>query len=359
MYTSPEKIVGCLQRFVGEVLANPIFRRRLRYRPQDALNDFGLSGAVAPSQLPVRHYTTIVTIDQAHIFGSRASLCTAPPLDLRLVAYGAKPMALISGPEEYLAGLRRWAEGHSLVALLSPHQFLPIADEGKGGYCNLTGAQEPARAGSGSHRRLLVASDQNQVMLGWLSLLFGWDDFLARLLGYPDCCSKAFAMRWPQAAAEHQGDLSTATIEASAAGPFDWRYNIFGRYFGREIVQHFPCNFQCAETLRIANRVAASIELFEPSLADSIQETLNSSVLYTERKGVFIFPRAQVKINDSGDTMVSTSRGFMATQPDGALADCVRQTDWIATLPGNGSLKVGAQKIEGRLIQFTDLQTAN
>ena len=181
---------------------------------------------------------------------------------------------LLHGPEPELSGWVSWAERRGFTALLSSYQWEPRTDLGKGGYSNLSGDHRPAEAGSGAWRSLLVSADEDRAILGWLCLHFGWDGFLGQLLGYPCCCAAAFAERWPAAIEGHQGDLAPLTLAASGPPPYDWRVNVFARYFGASLIQHFPCRFQCPASRESAERVAQGLGYFETGYLEMARELL-------------------------------------------------------------------------------------
>jgi hypothetical protein len=348
-----EAIARRLGVFVGQVVGDVRFRRRLRYHPQQALADHGLPAADAPLELPVRHWTIEVSIDLRHLCGGLlAPKATRPPLAARLVALGARPLALIHGAEAELVGLRQWGEEHGLVGLLTPWQLALRTDAGKGGFSNLA-AEEPAVAGSGAHRGLLLAADASQAMLGWLSLLCRWDAFLGRLLGYPACCADAFATRWNEARELHQGDVAGLVAKTGGAGPFPWPLNPFLRYGGSELVPHFPCRFDCPASLDLARRLLATLELAEPAHAAALRRELPTLVLYTETNGVFACRDAEVRaIPTAGGRLelAVAPQGVSATEIDSPLARAWRGGATLSV--GGGEVVAGDVVTGGWLVDF-------
>lgn len=296
--TDQAEVINNLLRFVLTVDASPVFRRCLRYEPRQTLTDFGFALHFSPKSLPVRHCAISVQLDEQHLFGVAGGLSSRsarlPTLAVRLVLLGVKPMALVHGPEFELVGLARWARRCSLATLLSPSEFVPQVDTGKGGFANLAAARRPAQAGSGAWRGLLVATDWNQVMLGWLSLLYGWDELLGFLLGYPPCCVDAYRQHWPAAATNHEGDVAPLMLGVHSnqafVGRFDWRANILGRYFGFELIQHFPCRLDCPATISLAQRFERALCQWFPEELALLEKHLTGLVVFTEYDGVYHFP---------------------------------------------------------------------
>ncbi len=316
-----------LHRFISQVLQEPVFRRRLRYHPREALQDHGLSGARAPENLGVKHYQIADPFAHANpealLRGApQPGLALKTPLDMRLVLYGVKPMALVHGSEAELATLGAWARQRGLTAALSPYQFEYRPDEGKAAYTNL---QQPAPAvpGSGAWRGLLVSPCEQSVILGWLSLLFQWDLFLGNLLGYPSCCTERFEARWPQACQAHQGDVVPMILSEGGAGPFDWRTNILGRYFGVELLLHFPCNFSCEPSIALADRYRQALALWEGE--QKLESVLRAPALFSSTSGVFVFMGGKFE----GETLHYDPSAVLATDKTSPLAKIIGDADQL------------------------------
>lgn len=352
-------------RLVAAVRGDPSFRRGLRSEPPAAFARLGLDGSLAPASLTIDPAKLDILINAAQLFGLVFGLAGGaptrePPLELRLIAYGAKPAGLLHGSEADLAGHLDWARRRGMTALLGPHEWDQRSDDGKGGYSNITGAQRPARAGSSAMRVAVVAADEDRAILAWAALAFHWDEFLGALLGYPSCCVAAFAARWPEACERQQGDLAVPTLLASGAPPYDWRVNNFGRYFGAEIIQHFPCRFDCTATLAQAVRVARILESFEPDRVAGLKTVLAAPVVYTETDGVAVLPGAAVcKAGGENGAMTIDYDADLAllTEPTGALARALRRATRVA-VDDDGKLTVDDHRLDGHVAWFAnaDLQ---
>ncbi|WP_018634231.1 hypothetical protein [Neomegalonema perideroedes] len=303
---------------------DPAARRRILVEPCAA---FGLAeGAASPPlvaedgrRAPPEAFGEAIT--GALLFGEEGAgsgPAPPPPLEARLTALGLRPAALLHGPEPLLAAWLRWAEAHGLWGLLSALEWRKAEDEGKGGYSNLAPAPTPARPGSGAMRSLLIAPDKNRALLGWMAVALGWDSVVGEVLGFPPCCQAFFTENWPKAVAERQGDLAPLVLEASRAaglsGPYDWRLNLFARYFGAEILSHFPCRFDCAASLTQARRLEAGIRLIDPDLAARTQSLMRGLVLYSETGGVALAPGGGFRASG-----LEAPQGWLCSDPQGPL----------------------------------------
>jgi hypothetical protein len=343
-----------LQRLIDRVRADPTFRRTLRYAPRQALAEHALPVEDAPAQLPVRHTQLDVLVSPASLFGLEEPEARGPvPLELRLLIYGARPAVLIPGPEQELVRLLRWAERSSLCALLSPGEWRSLPDTGKGGYSNRTGSVQRARAGSGASRMLVVSSDENRALLIWCCLALGWDGLLGRLLGYPGCCGDAFVERWAEAAESHQGDLAVPSLRASGSAPYGWRANNLARYLGWELIQHFPCRYDCEATQELGRIYERVLLRHEPQYAAELQRVLTWPVLYTEKDGVALLPFARVEEVDSGLRVHCDGRPVPVTDPAGELARALAAPAVIEAPAGGGGFRIGGRGFPGELVRFT------
>jgi hypothetical protein len=256
----------------------------------------GLEVECLPAGLPVRHYETTVEITDEVLFGPKA---TAPgssadwPLELRLVRYGLKPMALIHTPAIEAFRLLRQCQDRSLFAILSPYAFDAEGDRSARGYVNIAGNPRPATNEPRGWRGLLVARDLRQLKLGWLSVLFHWDEFLGLLLGYPDCCVRAFRRNWEAACASYNGEVGAVLLAGETRAPVEAAHccmNLFARYFGFHLTEHFPCGFDCQPTARLGDRLLEGLHHYEPQYAGELAGMLSAPVLYAGQEGAYIFP---------------------------------------------------------------------
>jgi hypothetical protein len=141
--------------------------------------------------------------------------------------------------------------------------------------------------------------EAERVLLAWLCLLFHWDELLGGLLGYPRCCTSAFTKRWEYASQNHAADVAPVILEelcpGGFAGVFGWETNIFARYFGCEVIQHFPCRLDCPQSVALARRSMAAWSAFEAARAAEALRRLGSPVLFTRKGQVALFPGARVQ----------------------------------------------------------------
>jgi len=343
-----------LDDLLRQLRADPTLRRRLRGDAPAVFAEHGFVADAVPATLaPARNADVLLTHGQ--LFGlTPAAPLAEPGLELRLLTYGLKPLVLVHGYDDELRATLGWAEARGYTALLSAHEWDRGVDDGKGGYSNLATNLRRARGSASAWRSLLVGVDEDATALAWIALTLGWDELLGRLLGYPECCTKAFSHRWAQAVASHQGDLVAACIDDSGPGPHDWRVNSLGRYFGAELIQHFPCRFGCAASRHQAALAEATLAAWEPEAHARTRAVLDALVVYAEADGVAVLPGAEVDIGDSIWRVRYEPVRLLVTEPGGALHAALRGATELNSRPDTREIEIGGRTIAGRLVVFTD-----
>jgi len=276
-------------------------QRLLEQDPQQALRQCGLSALqtkLKDLRVPVNQIS--VWLDDNALFMPHVnSEVSNLPIPAILAASGAKPLALLHGPARDLAAILRSCESAGLFGCLGPQEYQVYSESGRGSYHNLVQDQIPSRGMSNAWRTLLVSVDLDRVVLGYLALLCSWDSYLGELLGYPDCCAKAFAKRWPEAVAKYEGDVATQVVEDSGQGHWDWRLNILLRYSGCEMIQHFPCSFSCKKSIKLAKKYELSLTQYAPQLAAEQKKKLAVPVLYAGKLGIAPLVEAELQSDNS------------------------------------------------------------
>jgi hypothetical protein len=294
-----------------------------------------------------------VYLSESNLFGDERP--ETPADEVRLVAWGAKPASLSYGPAPVLRSWLRWAEERSLTGILSGTEY--ASSRSRGGFQHLAGAVHGARDGSSGQRALIVAQAEDHAILGWLSLLLGWDELLGAVLGYPRCCVDFFGRHWPAAVERHAGDLAPLTLAASPPPPFDWRCNIFARYFGDRLIHHFPCQLRCAATIELAHRYESGLRDNDPVRLDELVRRLSAPVILSPGAGTGAAYRlaGAVAVQERVDstTVRHDPRQLLATGADSPLHRALAASTTVSA-PRRGEISVGGTTLPGELIWFAD-----
>ena len=276
------------------------------------------------------------------------------PLSVRLVVYGVKPLALVHGKELELTGLLRWAQSNGLSGLLSPTEFRTHQDRSLNGYSNLLTDPRLPTPGSNADRGLLISSDGKYLVWAWQALLFGWDELLGKLLGYPDCCVEAFKRNWPVAVEEANGELGKFTIENSEKLKANWRMNIFGRYWGYELLNHFPCQLACAPSLVLAERYTHFLERYEPDFLEEIRLFLSHPVIVKDPFEVFAVREGVLKKRKNKITLEYLPENVLFSNPDSKERSKFDKHRSLSFYPGDHTIKWEKEHFFGTLVDFTN-----
>jgi hypothetical protein len=361
MITSPEAAVRHLQNFVAKVNSDPNFRTRLFHDSSAELESLGFVPGQIRSRLRIQGYQQDVVLDEAALleFLSETAIRSdsrLSPLELRLVLYGIRPLALLHCPEADAVAFAARAIDSGKAALLSPFEYTPATEKNKGGYSNLALDRRPAQIGSGAWRAVLIAQDWNHVALACLALLFNWQGYLGRLLGYPECCVKSFLARWPEARDRHEGDVARMILAEHGMSPWvgssHWGVNAFARYLNYALISHFPCNLDCRATCLLAEDQLAALASFEPEFSQRLKAMLSAPLLFTKDAGVFVFPGAETCLEEQGCELLYDPASCLATTVESGLAKAIRSGSRITA--DGVTLKVGADSFDGSLLVFHD-----
>lgn len=357
---------GLLHTFVAAACQSQEFRRALQSEPVAALRQWQWECTDVPESLRPPSEALSVTIDDANLWGppewrTEPDRTMLRQSQLRLLLAGAKPLVLMHGDERNLTALANCARQRSYFTLLGPHQFLPQHDSCKGGYSNRMTSVSSAHAGSGAWRGLLISPDEQTVLVAWLCLLFGWEKFLGRLLGYPRCCCEAFENRWPAASSFHEGDMGLMLLSQSEpeTGPeagegiykLDWTVNIFARYFGWEIIQHFPCSWDCAATASLARRYLSILSHYWPEDMRQIHRYLSSPLLVTASHGYGLFPGGKLVSEKAGPCLIYDPGLVQIIGMEDALVKEIMSSSFMAA-GKNGSWRIAGNDVPGWLLGF-------
>jgi hypothetical protein len=64
------------------------------------------------------------------------------------------------------------------------------------------------------------------------------------------------------------------------------------------LLSHFPCSFNCKESIKVAEENLKLLEKLSPELGEISAGMLKGVVIYTEKKGIFLLRGARVEGDD-------------------------------------------------------------
>jgi hypothetical protein len=222
--------------------------------------------------------------------------------------------------EPKLAELLTIAARHGFEIAASQNQFVLCADRGKGNWAN--SGRPAAEAGeAGAVRNVYIASDTTLAETGLMLDEAGEDDLFGALLGIPACCRQAFD-RHKQLAARQQNDFVPYVLQnTGGAMPYDWRLNYVAQYFGFSLLSFFPCSFRCAAAVEAAEATLDLLKHCDAAWADQFVDLQKTNVLYTEYRGLHLFP------GEMRDGRIAYRRQEVRSTEITELSELLRQGD--------------------------------
>ena len=158
---------------------------------------------------------------------------------------------------------------------------------------------------------------------------------LGLALGYPKCCCEFFNKNF-ETESKNKNDFTLATLRESDGYKFPLYNNIAARHFDISLLNHFPCSFNCRESIKIAENNLEIIKKYSNEWHFIFKSMLNSAVLYTEH-GIFLLRDFKLKDDKLfyNNIMGSVNNG---------LYDKLRNNDFIEIIDKN-KVKIGAEEL--------------
>lgn len=129
---------------------------------------------------------------------------------------------------------------------------------------------------------------------------------LGALLGYPPCCVAAFIAQ----RARHDNSLNRYLIAArtTAPGPWPWQLN----ELALRLIAFYPCRYDCARALAIADQTLATIAAASPALPAELARLLAATVVYVDHDHQAWLAPAPATHADGAVRLVGAGRGLRA-----------------------------------------------
>ncbi|MDQ1639568.1 MAG: hypothetical protein QOF62_2907 [Pyrinomonadaceae bacterium] len=111
----------------------------------------------------------------------------------------------------------------------------------------------------------------------------GDDVAVGSLLGYPECCVKAFGERCST------GRSDPVIVMYDDNVPIAWPMNVSLLCFGHSLLSHVPCSPGCRPSHALAERYYDFVQTTEPKGAAELRQVLSGWVLHTDLLGIGAF----------------------------------------------------------------------
>lgn len=338
---------------LGEkIMRDAKIRRWLATDAPACLKSLGLGHSQCPSKLEISaNIPSYARFDDVlNDEGPECRLSTKYDSEFLLVIMRKKELCYIIEDEIISRKYAKEANNAGFYAILTPFAYNSnkTAKEGLSDLSELV--QVRGASDNNRMRGVIIARNEIEACLGWLCTIFHWNEFLGRLLGYPECCIEHFGKHWPEAVTRHKGNMIRYTMANSKGYSFPSSTNFFLRYFGYYSLQHFPCSLECRRSRSLGNLRASLIS----DIPESIMKQLTFSrsrayemcgVLCADGFGLALFPEFNLRrVNEEWILSYDQSK-VRCSDPNGRLDTWIRSSAVICGVVSNDRLLLD-RKIE-------------
>lgn len=151
---------------------------------------------------------------------------------------------------------------------------------------------------------------------------------LGLVLGYPKCCCEFFAKYF----SGENADLTLKALENSNGYEFPFHTNIAARHFDISLLSHFPCSFECKQSIDIAKNNLNMIKKHSKPLSVMFSGILQGIVIYTMQEGIFLL-RHHEKISSRivyGDILTTAKSKLYYLLSSGRELEIIGKNSFIA-----------------------------
>jgi len=240
-----------------------------------------------PRQVFVKEPQVLVSREMNHLYQSTA-INHLELVELMLLIEGHKKAVRTTGSRRRVESIRLLAESFGLHWTISTFQTQFRKDRGKGGWTNLY-HYHPLTARRVPQYLIYLAKSQ-AIAEEAIRCETADDESFGEILGYPECCRNAFTRNFATSLGK-QGDLVPIVADQTAStAPWPFLLNIPARYFEECLISFYPCAYTCPNALKVAAETYQMIGHYLPDYELSLHRIFSSAVLYTEYRGVYLFP---------------------------------------------------------------------
>lgn len=248
--------------------------------------------------------------------------------------------------------LTRCLSGYGISYTSDRVSFMYKKDKGKGGWSNLY------ESNIQSHHRygefMIYIGLSNSAVQRAYEQEKESDDSFGEILSYPECCRVAFE-RNLSIASKKQGDLVPLVADQTInKGPWSFLLNTAARYFLKNLISFYPCSYTCEKAKGISKRHFRILQNYLPDYARELKYIMASPVLYTEYRGIYLFPAAEVDDNllyyDSPRVVMTSHNSLGRAISQGSVLK-INQSDSINIVNGRHTIRT-IQGDNARMLLF-------
>lgn len=193
-----------------------------------------------------------------NIFGS-----VTKALEIVYLMADIKPVARQGFYEHELDKVRRFCKANNLALQISPYKVV-LVDDKKYSNKGIKVRLEDERKGM---LFVYISKDEEKAVLANCYELKNNHAQLGEILGYPKCCVEFFCRHEP-VRSKYDNDYVLPALENSKGNKFSFYNNILLRNQDITLLNHFPCSFNCEESMNLARRHLVQLRKQNIQLAD-------------------------------------------------------------------------------------------
>lgn len=235
-----------------------------------------------------------------------------------------------------LKQIKEFCSKENLHLEVSDFKVVRAADKGKGGFANMVKRVSINHPIDGLHH-IYVSKDKNKSKFLKLMENKNEDQAVGELLGYPKCCIDFF-IKNRENQQKLQNDYILPALNNSEGFQFPFYNNHAIRYFDITLLSHFPHNFHCEESIKIAKANLECIKNYSKELAVKFEAMLRGPVLYTENNGIFMLRDYELNNN------ILKFSNVLSTE-NSELLNLLNKNKEIEIIGKNG-IKIGNELVE-------------
>jgi hypothetical protein len=255
-------------------------------------------------------------------------------LEFVYAANGLKPCCMARVSPVKLSRLREICRATRLHLQVSDYKVVVKVDTFKADFANRR-TTVSANSPDGAFE-VFASQDSMDAQLAKYHRANSHDLNMARLCGYPSCCCDFYRRHVARAASENMDFVRYALADTRQ---YDFYTNRAIRYFGVDLLSHFPCSLDCPASRRIGEERFDLLQRLYPDVADRFSRALRSMVIYTENQGVFFSTDYCLK----GDTI--TYRHIQGSMKND-LCDSLKAAN-VMTVHSYDKLVIGGRVLDG------------
>ena len=205
-------------------------------------------------------------------------------MDIIYALEGIKPVSRIVVGEDNLVPTKNFLKDYDVCVITSDFKIRQEVNENR--FSN-KGVQIPASSKEKGNYFVYMSKKKELAEKAKQAEAAGNHAELGKLFGYPKCCCEFFEKNFP-VESKKQNDYVLATLKNSEGFTFPFHTNVTVRHMDINLLSHFPCNFKCEESIKLAKQNLKLLEKVSPELGEITGGMLRGVVIYTANQGIFL-----------------------------------------------------------------------